>query len=332
MKRLLVTCSFLFIYCLITCYNAVAQISFTVDKWKEYIDNLAVEEVNQESLEYLYEELSHLSENPFELNTLTKEQLERLPFLTDRQITGLLTYRERYGKMLSIYELKNVDGLDFQTLELLLPFVYIRDITVDKHLITVNNLLKYGSNELYIRYDQCFQQKKGYKAVSDSILNQYPNRKYLGEGFYNSIRYAYQFDERIQFGIVAEKDAGEPFINKVRKGYDYYSVHLLIKDLKWLKTLVVGDYKMAFGQGLVVSNDYSLSRSAILSQAERRNNGFRRHYSTNEYDFFRGVGGSLNFKQLDLSIFYSDRRLDGTTDSLLITSLKTDGLHRLQRD
>ena len=331
MKHLLITFFILFIFCLKTCYNAVAQSSFIVDKWKEYIDNQQ-EEMSEESMESLYEELSYLADNPFELNTLTEVQLKRLPFLTDRQINSLLTYRERYGKMLSVYELKNVEGLDFQTLELLLSFVYIGDINVDKRLITVNNLLKYGRNELYMRYDQCFQQKKGYKPVSDSILLQYPNRKYLGEDFYNSIRYSYQFDERIQFGIVAEKDGGEPFMNKIHKGYDYYSFHLLIKDVKWLKTLVAGDYKIAFGQGLTVSHDYSPSRSAILSQAERRTNGFRRHYSTNEYDFFRGVGATFTFKGVDLSLFYSERNIDGSTDSLLITSLKTDGLHRLQRD
>lgn len=331
MRHLLITILILFVSCLKTCYNAVAQSSFVVDKWKEYIDDQA-EELDEEALENLYEELAYLADNPFELNSVTEVELKRLPFLTDKQIHSLLTYREKYGKMLSVYELKNVEGLDFQTLELLFPFVYIADIIVDKRLITVNNLLKYGRNELYFRYDQCFQQKKGYKPVSDSILSQYPNRKYLGESFYNSIRYAYRFDERIQFGIVAEKDAGEPFMHFMHKGYDYYAVHLLIKDMKALKTLVVGDYKMAFGQGLVVSHDYSPSRSALLSQAERRNNGFRRHYSTNEYEFFRGVGGTLRFDNIELSLFYSNKRADGVIDGLLITSLKRDGLHRLQRD
>lgn len=331
MKHLLITTLILFIFCLKTCYKSVAQSSFIVDKWKEYIDDQS-EELDEQALENLYEELAYLADNPFELNSVTEAELKRLPFLTDRQINSLLTYREKYGKMLSVYELKNIEGMDFQTLELLFPFVYIGDITVDKPLITVDNLLKYGRNELYFRYDRCFQQKKGYKPISDTILSEYPNRKYLGEDFYNSIRYAYRFDERIQLGIVAEKDAGEPFMNKIHKGYDYYSLHLLIKDIKRLKTLVVGDYKMAFGQGLVVSNDYSPSRTALLSQAERRNNGFRRHYSTNESDFFRGVGGMLRFKNMELSFFYSDKKTDGEGDSVLITSLKTDGLHRLQRD
>lgn len=332
MRNLLITLSFLLLFHWITCFKAVGKSSFSVDKWKEYVDNIAMEEGNEEAVETLYNDLSYLADNPLELNSLTEEGLRRLPFLTDKQISALLTYKERYGRMLTVYELKNVEGMDYNTLELLLPFVYIDGVVVDKLPITVDNLLKKGRNELYIRYDPSFQQKEGYKPVADSILALYPNRKYLGESFYHSLRYSYSFDERVQLGIVAEKDAGEPFMNKYHKGYDYYSVSLLIKDFKRLKTLAVGDYKMAFGQGVVVSNDYSPSRSMILSQAERRNNGFRRHYSTNESDFFRGIGATFAFDRLKVSVFYSRKDLSGTVDSLLITSLKTDGLNQLQRD
>lgn len=131
--------------------------------------------------------------------------------------------------------------------------------------------MKRGSNTLQIRYDKCFQQKKGYCSYPDSVLQQYPNRKYLGEPFYHSLRYSYAFDERIQFGLVAEKDAGEPFWNEYHKGYDYYSMHLFLKDMnKWLKSLAIGDYKISFGQGLVISNDFSPSRNALVSQTGKK--------------------------------------------------------------
>ena len=197
-------------------------------------------------------------------------------------------------------------------------------------MLTVKNLLKYGRNELQIRYDQCFQQKKGYGEQTDSILSLYPNRKYRGEPFYHSLRYSYTFEDRLQAGFVAEKDAGEPFWNAYHKGYDFYSAHLFLKDINWLKSLAIGDYKMSFGQGLVISNDFSPSRTAVVAQAERRTNGFRRHFSTNEQDFFRGVAGTITIRNLDISVFYSYRKMDAAVDSLTFTSLKTDGLHRLQ--
>ena len=329
MKRLFIILS---IILLINSYYANSQIEYSVDKWMEYVEELALETEDTERIESLYADLSYLIEHPFDLNAVTEEQLKRLPFLSDRQIEQLLSYRKRYGNMVSIYELKNIEDIDFQTISLLLPFVYIGDNLVEKRLLTVKNLLKYGRNELQIRYDQCFQQKKGYGEQTDSILLLYPNRKYRGEPFYHSLRYSYTFEDRLQAGFAAEKDAGEPFWNAYHKGYDFYSAHLFLKDINWLKILAIGDYKMSFGQGLVISNDFSPSRTAVVAQAERRTNGFRRHFSTNEQDFFRGVAGTITIKNLDISVFYSYRKMDAAVDSLTFTSLKTDGLHRLQRD
>ena len=330
MKRMFIN---MLVCLLINCYQLKSQTLNSVDKWIEYIEEIASETEDEERIEALYTDLSYLVEHPFELNTVTEEQLKRLPFLSDLQIQKLLDYRSRYGKMLTLYELKNVETFDLETISLLIPFVYIGEIVVDKSPITVKNLLKRSSNNLQIRYDRCFQQKKGYCSYPDSVLQQYPNRRYLGEPFYHSVRYSYAFDERIQFGLVAEKDAGEPFWNEYHKGYDYYSAHLFLKDInKWLKSCAIGDYKVSFGQGLVISNDFSPSRNVLVSQAERRTNGFRRHFSSNENDYFRGVAATVNWKKLDISMFYSYRKLDGNIDSTIVTSFKTDGLHRLVRD
>ncbi len=313
-------------------YHAYPQESVPVDKWKEYIEELAEETESESRLETLYTELSYLSEHPMDLNRVTAEELSRLPFLTDLQIGQLVAHREKYGEMVSLYELKGVKGLDYQTIQLLLPFVYVGEKPVDKRPFTLKNLLKYGNNELQVRYDRCLQQKKGYGSFPDSVLERYPNRKYLGEPFYTSLRYAYEFDDDFQAGLVAEKDAGEPFWKGKHKGYDYYSFHALVKGKGMLKTLALGDYKVSFGQGLVVSNDFSPSRSALVAQAERRNNGFRRHFSTNEQDFFRGAGLTLTWKDWDASVFYSCRKMDGAVENDTFPTIKTDGLHRLQRD
>lgn len=321
-----------FISLFITCYSVYSQQTIPVDKWKEYVEDLADESLDEVRLETLYADLSYLSEHPMDLNEVTRDQLSRLPFLSDRQIEQILRYRKRVERFVSLYELKGIEDMDFQTIQLVLPFVYVGEKSVDKIPFTVKNLLKYGSNELLFRYDQCFQQKKGYGSYPDSVLQKYPNRKYLGEPFYASIRYSYNFEDRLQMGFVGEKDAGEPFWSEMHKGFDYYSFHFLLKEHGVLKTLAIGDYKVSFGQGLVISNDFSPSRSALVSQAERRNNGFRRHYSTNEQDFFRGVATTLTWKDWDASLFYSYRKLDGAVDKDTFPTIKTDGLHRLSRD
>lgn len=324
-KYTLLLVSFLWIN---TSYS-FSQIISSSDKWIEYVDELAQETEDTEMIESLYTELSYLTEHPFNINKVERDDLRKLPFLSDRQIEGIIRYRERYGYMVSLFELKNIEELDFQTISLLLPFVAIDNEAVDNLPLNVNNLLKYGKNELVIRYDKGFQQKKGYRSQPDSILEQYPNRKYLGEPFYNSLRYSYSFDDRLQAGLTAEKDAGEPFLNKHHKGYDYYSFHFFLKDLRKLKSLALGDYKVSFGQGLVISNDFTPSRSSIVAQAERRTYGFRRHFSTNEIDYFRGAAATLAFGKIEVSLFYSYRKMDAKVDNNSFTSIQTSGLHRL---
>lgn len=316
----------------IICYFSKAQTDFSVDKWKEYVESMSEDDEETERIENLYIELSYLADHPFDLNSVDIEQLCRLPFITYSQAEQIINYRKRVGAFVSIYELKAVSGMDYTTIELLYPFVSVKNKSVDKHKITVDNMVKYGDNDLIIRYDRCFQQKKGYGSYPDSLLKRYPNRKYLGEPFYTSLRYSYNYDDRLQFGLVGEKDAGEPFWKKTHKGFDYYSFNFLLKDKGILKTLAIGDYKVSFGQGLVVSNDFSLSRTALVTRAERMNYGFRRHYSTNEYDFFRGAAATVRTRAWNFSFFYSYKKMDGAVENDTFPSFKTDGLHRLKRD
>ena len=168
MKRMFIN---LLVCLLISSYQLKSQTLYSVDKWMEYIEEMASETEDEERIETLYTDLSYLVEHPFELNTVTEEQLKRLPFLSDLQIRELLAYRSRYGNMLTLYELKNVEAFDLETISLLLPFVHIGEIIVDKRPLTVKNLLKRGSNNLQIRYDRCFQQKKGYVHILTAYCN-----------------------------------------------------------------------------------------------------------------------------------------------------------------
>ena len=94
----------------------------------------------------------------------------------------------------------------------------------------------------------------------------------------------------------------------------------------------MGDFKATFGQGLVVSHDYTPARGTLAAEPEYRNNGFRRHYSTNEQQFFRGIAATLALSHWQLSLFGSSRKVDATTDGTTITSLKVDGLHRTRNE
>lgn len=313
---------------LITCLKVGGQSLNVVDNWVEYVNNLLTSAEDEKQVEKLYDELSYRKEHPFELNNVTGYELGLLPFLTDKQIENIISYRNRYGKFLTLYELKNIEEMDFQTIALLLSFVYIDTQTVEKRPITVHNLLKSGLNELQINYSRCIQRKKGYDAYPDSVVENHPGR-YLGEPFYHSFRYSYAFDRKVHLGLVAEKDAGEPFWNRYNKGYDSYSFHLFLTDMDWLKALAVGDYKVSFGQGLIISHEFTPGKNADVTQTERRMYGFKRHFSTDEHDFFRGLATTFSRNNVEVSVLFSDKKLDATpAGDHTVSSLKTDGLHR----
>lgn len=151
---------------------------------------------------------------------------------------------------------------------------------------------------------------------------------YLGNSLYHNIRYTYQYRNRLFWGFTAEKDAGEPFGSYGNKAYDAYSFHFLLKDCGKLKTLALGDYRLGFGEGLVVNSDFSLGKSTLFNMGDTRPS-IKKFSSTSETSFFRGIAAAFRFGRVDMSAFYSylptdaTLRKDGT-----ISSLKTDGLHR----
>ena len=322
---------FVVLLLLVMASNVVrSQDTHPTDDWMEQLRELCEytdDEFDEKRLEALYTDLSHLAEHPIDLNTATTYDLHQLPFLSDAQVDSILSYRQRHHYFLTVYELRTIDVLDWITLRRIAPFVCVNRHGPERPAITLANLLHHGASEWIVKYNQTVERKRGYTPAPDSR-----SRRYLGEPFGHIVRYAYTFDDRLQAGFAAEKDAGEPFANAAHKGYDYYSVHFVLKDFGHLRTLAVGDFKATFGQGLVVSHDYAPARGTLTPEPEYRNNGFRRHYSTDEQQFFRGIAATLALSHWQLSLFGSSRKVDATTDGRTIASFKTNGLHRTRTE
>jgi len=319
-----------FILFLLIAIDTSAQITANNTEWMQYLEELAEsDEQNPSDIEQLFDELSYLSEHPFNLQTVTKQELERLPFLTDIQIENLLYYIYKYGPMVDYYELKNVEGLDFQTITYLLPFIYIEP--ADKNQPDSQGKKFPAKQELLLSSNYTFQEKAGYQKVSEEERLANPNKYYLGEPYYLSFRYRYQYKD-IQFSIVGEKDQGEAFWNKRYKGFDYYAFNLNIKNKGILNDLHLGDYRLSFGQGLVMNTNFSLGKTSNVASINLKDRGIKRHFSTNEYNYFRGVAGNLSYKNTQLYLFYSHRKYDANADSSSIYTFKTDGYHRIPND
>lgn len=267
------------------------------------------------------QELAELINSPVNLNSATKEQLEQFPFLNDLQIENILAYIYIHGQMQTIYELQLVEDMDRKTIEILLPFVCVKPVNNAKKQLTLRQLVKYGKHEVITRFDTPLYTRKGYE------------KSYLGPSVYNSVRYGFHYGDKLYAGVAAEKDAGEPFGGlHNKKGYDFYSYHFLMRDVGLLKTLAVGNYRLNFGQGLVLGNGSMFGKTASFSSFTFRETGIRKHSSTDEYNYFRGAAATLKRNHWELSTFYSHRSLDGVMEGGEITSIYKTGLHRSKKE
>ena len=277
----------------------------------------------QESWENVVNELEELKEHPILINHATKEQLERIPFLSEHLVENILYYLYKYGPMLSDKELMMVEGMDTQTARWLKEFITFQFTEKEKDKPTLKNVFKYGKHELSTRVDIPLYTREGYRS-----------NRYLGPSFYHNLRYGFRYSDKVYVGVTAEKDAGEPFFTgHNQKGYDFYSPYLLIKNWGKVRALALGNYRLNYGYGLVMNTDFNLGKTATLSTFGNKSTGIKKHSSTDEYRYFQGIAGSISLSnRLSADAFYSYRTMDGTVDNLFITSIKEDGYHRVQKD
>ena len=289
--------------------------------WEENLEQLAAEAESTDWEDEL-EELSRRMKQKLNLNTATREELEQFPFLSEEQVENLLAYVYVHGAMQTLYELQLVEAMDKETIDRLLPFVCVRPMEEETHYPSFKNIWKYGKHEAITRFDIPFYTRKGYE------------KDYLGPPVYHSLRYSFRYGDRLQAGVTGEKDAGEPFFAlHDRQGYDYYSFYLLLKGWGRLEALAVGNYRVSFGQGLVLGNGFGLGKTFSLATAEYRTEGFRKHSSSDEYNYFRGVGATVRLaSRWRASAFYSHRNLDGVVEDGEITSIYKTGLHRTAKE
>ncbi len=290
------------------------------DVFDEVLEEFSVnnEEVGESFTQDMIEELSERITEPLNLNAASREQLEQFPFLNDVQVENLLAYLYIQGEMQTVYELQLVPGMDKQTIDYLLPFICVRPMVKREEPIRWKQVLRYGKQEVLTRLDIPLYRRKGYEKT------------YLGTPLYHSLRYGFRYRENLYAGITAEKDSGEPFgALHNRKGYDYYSFYFFLRNIGRLKALAVGNYRLSFGQGLVMNNGFMLGKTTSSDFFQYRSTGIGKHSSTDEYNYFRGMALAVSLsKSFVLSAFYSHRKLDGKVSEGAITSIYKTGLYR----
>ena len=350
MKRLVFIILSLFIVSFAKAQIAIDTLS------SEALNNLLIEQVERlaedgdEDADYedLLENYIFLSENPVNLNSEETMRLVELHLISVFQYEELQKYRRFYGDFMFLDELEMVEGFDEQTVAIIRPVVCIeKDQSKDK--ITLNKMARYGKHQIVGRYEQVLEQQQGYAPIDDSALLAKPNSRYLGSPQKLQFKYTYNYRNKIRAGFTLEKDAGEMFYtdkvsdtiqkllgSQYHRGFDFAGFHLYAKDLGIVKAAALGDYQLAFGQGLTLWSGMSFGKAGAGSSVMKQGRGLTPKGSASEYGFMRGAAITIGKGPISGTVFYSNRLVDANisvTDTLdneaeFVSSLQETGFHR----
>ena len=322
-----------FLFLIIFCAEINAQEENPVkpgSKTEQQLESLTEQQDGETEDDSYLQSLVQYKTNPINLNTAEESDLKELKMISDLQIQNFLNYRRLLGNFISIYELQSIPDWDVETILRLIPFIKVGNIVP----LSVDLAQRFtgGKHSIIMRLQQTLEKSDGY-LKPDSVSN-----RYLGSPQRFFFRYKYSYRNLLQYGLTAEKDAGEQFFKGGQKqGFDFYSFHLFARKLGPIKLLALGDYTVNLGQGLIHWQSLAFKKSADITNIKRQSEILRPYNSAGEYNFQRGLGITVGVsKYLDITGFASVRKLDGTvnsgdtlqTNDDFISSILNSGYHR----
>ena len=119
--------------------------------WREYIEQLAEEGMDEAAIENIYQEMLQLEDNPLDLNIVTRDQLNQIPLLSLDEATAIADFLEKNRPVYTVFELRNVPYLDLKTVERIIPFFYAGENKSPETAALRSGILQYGHHEVQLR-------------------------------------------------------------------------------------------------------------------------------------------------------------------------------------
>lgn len=290
-------------------------------KTEEVLEDILQEPLGEFDDSNLYESIEDLLLNPININETTISDLQRIPGMDITSSRIIIDHRKRYGDFFSINELNAIKNLDKNLIKNISPFItvtppdYFQD-TQDVDLSLFENIIHNTQIQLRSRVSNDLQTRKGF------LTGKFEGSK---PKVYN--RLLIKSSNKIQLGILSEKDAGESSLS------EFNTYHLAFSDIGIIHRAVVMDYMLEFGQGLTFWNPFGFSKgSDAVYPVKRVDKIIKPYTSSTENNFFRGVAAAVELDNFIFTGFYSNNSFDANIDTATgeITSTPVDGLHRTE--
>ncbi|WP_126245135.1 ComEA family DNA-binding protein [Chitinophaga rhizosphaerae] len=274
-----------------------------VEEWQEQQAGSAPEEMRENDEQWTL--LQRYLRRPLNLNTATAEELQELGVLLPEQVFRLLEHRNALGPLIAIYELQAIKGFDMPTIRRLLPYVSAGNAFVEQ--IPFRNYWTEGKHSLQLRYARTWDGpgRSLFPAAEKPPA-------YMGSPDKLTLRYRYAMGRHMGWGLVLEKDAGESWLRKSAVPLpDHIGFHWVVRRPGLLKTLVLGDYTINIGQGLVQWHGMAPGKGASVLYFKREGESLRPYAGAGEFYFYRGVASTLALRKSEITAWLSARTLDG---------------------
>ncbi len=282
----------------------------------DFILKIAPIQTEDANYEDVYENLFTIYQNPLDLNKADIADFRALFFLTETQINAIVNHKNKFGNFLSIYELQSVEGLSMDDIRAILPFIQVKNGIGTTRFS--NFTKKAVEHYLVVRADQTLEPIAGFKED-----------KFLGSVQRYYTRYRMSHAKDFSIGFVSEKDAGEKNL------MDYYNFHVQVQNKGIVKNLVIGDYLMQFGQGMIFSAGFAAGKGSEPVYTTRRSNiGIRPYNSVVENGSFRGIANTLKKGNFEITTMAAMNKRDASVDlneetqDDYFSSLLSAGFHR----
>ncbi len=254
----------------------------------------------------LLDELEYYRKNPIDVRSASVEDLTVIPFISPNTAEKILFISDSVKTPKQFFaRLKVIEQQQKISLKPYLTF------SVEE---------KTSMPEIFNNISATFRSRYSSDIEKSQEI---PSDEYYGSLYKNY--------NRLQFGnkawnatVLYEKDAGEDF----RSGF--FSGYVAVNDISILQKLLVGNFSLNTGQGLVVGRFSPSSKVGTpVFQIKKRGSRILPYNSADEFNYFTGGAATIEVQKFSLTPFFSQRKLPASIDdSNYVTSLYTAGLFR----
>jgi hypothetical protein len=274
-----------------------------------YIEKI-VTELDADDADQLIDYLESLRDFPLDINTTHRSDLERFPFLSNREIDLIISTREKQKGFKGPEELYSISSIDPGIIHLLINFISFGTLEKERKRIAPRLTLRsHLSSEI--------QERRGYREG-----------QYLGSPVTTHQRILIGLTPSMQGGLAIAKSAGERSLTERTSGY--LSLGLFDNRLH----LTVGDYRLHFGQGLTLWSGFGIAKSGnVVRNVFRRSTGVRPAASRSAHYLFRGGAVSFRLPSTETTLFYGNTQRAATVyDDGSVRTMITYPVYRTEND